>query len=298
VQTQYSYRPNYITQQVAKTSYLPETQQVQVPVQVQRMQTEVVTQRVPVQVQRMETEMVTEKVPVQTTRMVPNTVVRKIPYSVQRPVTETLTRKVPVQQQKWVSEEVVRKVPVRTTRTVYETRREPIQVQYYEREPVVRKVLRPVTRKTYVPYTETVMVPRAVVQRTALSYYDPFSPAIRGGYSSFSVPSSVPGTTITELGSSIVQQPDSVEVMSPPKSASDADDDSSSQEEPKSRLKDVEFSSPENAPREDASTEAAGEDEMDPADLETLPVPETSSGTDVDPAGHRIRWAPMFAREV
>ena len=63
VQTQYAYRPNYITQQVAKTAYVPEVQQVQVPVQVQRMQTEVVSQRVPVQVQRMQTEVGDAKSP-------------------------------------------------------------------------------------------------------------------------------------------------------------------------------------------------------------------------------------------
>ena len=136
VQTQLMHRPNLITQQVAQTSFVPEVQQVQVPVQVQRMQTEVVSQRVPVQVQRMQSEVVTQKVPVQTTRMVATTQVRKIPYTVQRPITETKTRKVPVQQQRWVSEERVRKVPVQTTRTVYETRSEPIEVQYYEQEEV------------------------------------------------------------------------------------------------------------------------------------------------------------------
>ena len=140
VQTQYSYRPNLVTQQVAKTSYVPQVQQVQVPVQVQTMQSEVVSQQVPIQVQRMQTQMVTQKVPIQTTRMVATTEVRKVPYTVQRPITETITRKVPVQQQRWVSEERVRKVPVQTTRTVYETRKEPIEVKYYEQEAFTRTV--------------------------------------------------------------------------------------------------------------------------------------------------------------
>ena len=185
VQTQYSYRPNYITQQVAKTSYVPEVQQTQVPVQVQRMETEVVSEQVPIQVQRMETEVVTEKVPVQTTRMVAETEVRKIPYEVQRPVTETVTRKVPVQKTRYVTEQRVRRVPVRTTEWVTETRTEPVKVRYCEYEQMTRTVRRPVVRKKWIPYEETVYVPRQVVERTPLSYSDPFSPAIVEGYSSF-----------------------------------------------------------------------------------------------------------------
>jgi len=104
VQTQMAYRPNYITQQVAKTAYVPQTVQQQVPVQVTRMQNEVVSQRVPIQVTRMENETVTQKVPVQVQRMEAVTETRKIPYTVQRPVTETSTRKVPVKRYRWVTE--------------------------------------------------------------------------------------------------------------------------------------------------------------------------------------------------
>ena len=304
VQTQMAYRPNYITQQVANTAYVPETQQVQVPVQVQRMQTEVVNQQVPVQVQRMQTEMVTQNVPVQTTRMVPTTVVRKVPYVVQRPVTETLTRKVPVTQQRWVTEEQVRKVPVQTTRMTYETRREPVQVQYYEQEAVVRTVMKPVSRQRYVPYNETIMVPKQVVQRVPLSYYDPFSPAIVNGYSSFSAPSvSAPsyGSTIIEAPSSTVVQPSTTpdhSVLSPPKSYSD---------KPATEMKKIETGplesdAPDNQQRNDSQPKAT-----DPADLEDIPAPEVDlnspetdadDSTDATEAGWRIQWTPRFARQT
>jgi len=199
VTNQTVYQPNWVTQQVAQTSFVPEVQQQQVPVQVMRMHTETVSQQVPVQVTRMQSETVTEQVPVQvmrmqsevvsqdipvtTTRMEPVVEIRKVPVTVQRPVTETKTRRVPIQQQRWVSEEQVRRVPVTTTRIEYETRKEPVEVKYFEQERVVQKVRRPVTRQIYVPYTETVMVPRQVVQRAPLSYYDPFSSAIVSGYS-------------------------------------------------------------------------------------------------------------------
>ena len=185
ISTQYAYRPNYVTQQYAQTAMVPETKQVQVPVQTTRMQTDYMTQRVPVQTTRMQTEIITKNVPVQTTRMVATTQVRKVPYVVTRPVTETLTRKVPVQQQRWVTEEKVRKVPVQTTRMEYITKKVPYQVSYYEQEAYTQTVRKPITSQVYVPYAETVMMPRQVVQRVALSYYDPFSSAIANGYSSF-----------------------------------------------------------------------------------------------------------------
>ncbi len=296
VQTQYSYRPNYITQQVAQTSYVPQVQQVQVPVQVQRMQTEVVTQRVPVQVQRMQTETVTQNVPVQTTRMVATTEVRKTPYTVQRPVTETLTRKVPVQKQRWISEVKVRKVPVQTTRLVYETRKEPVQVKYYEREAVVRKVLRPVTRQTCVPYTETIMVPRQVVQRTPLSYYDPFSPAIRSGYSSFSVPVVTDELEAPDADAADSDMDDSGQsVLQPPRSASDA---------PETHLHKVETGAPEHAGDHgdhESTADEADDDGVDTGDAEELPAPSLDNAEpelNASEAGWKIRWNPIYAREA
>ena len=310
VQTQMAYRPNLVTQQVARTSYVPETQQVQVPVQVQRMQTEVVSQRVPVQVQRMESEVVTENIPVQTTRMVPTTEVRKIPYTVQRPVTETSTRQIPVQTQRWVAQEMVRKVPVKTTRMTYETRKEPSTVQYCEQEAVTREVKRPVTRRKYVPYTETVMVPRRVVQRVPLSYYDPFSTAIVSGYSSFSAP----------VTSSVITQP-AIESSGPSVMEKPATSEESSDDSPKTRLQKVEVEleppappAPEEEGSEDdqaesasdaeqrsgqngsdSASEASGDAKVDPADEEPLPEPNLNKASG---AGWKTRWNPVYAHEV
>ena len=331
VQTQMVYRPNWVQQQVAQTSYVPETQQVQRPVTVTKLQQEVVTQNVPVQVQRMQSEVVTKNVPVQRTRMVPQTTVRKIPYTVQRPITETLTRKVPVQNRRWVAEQQVRKVPVQSTRMVYETRREPITVKYYEQEEVRRKVMRPVTVPKYEPYQVTRMVPKQVVQRLPLSYVDPFSPAIRSGYSSFSpIIESTPAPTTSYSypstdypgSSSIVTQPedssvrsnrispddDGVSVLEPP-----AQSDSS---QPQSRLGDVQFGAPE---RDSAGDMEELEDMFDNSrGLDTLPDPRDSDeieppAIDSREAGfriwrsdrlpfrsitHRVKWNPTFAREL
>jgi hypothetical protein len=303
VQTQYAYRPNYITQQVAQTQYVPQTQAVQVPVQVQRMQTEYVDQQIPVQTTRMQTEMVTQKVPVQTTRMVAMTEVRKVPYVVTKPVTQTLTRKVPVQQQRWVTEEKVRKVPVQQTRMVYETKKEPVQVSYYEQEAVVQTVRKPVTKQVYVPYNETIMVPRQVVQRTPLSYYDPFSPAIRSGYSSFSPPISStvvgPSTVVSppyqsSFAPSVAQPIETPgdSVLEAPKKLSDV---------PKTRMNKIEM-----GPIEKSETSDQSESTFDSDDANELPAPAlkaplnsgSDDDTDATEAGFRLRWLPRFAREA
>ncbi len=218
VQNQLVFQSNPVTQQVAQTSFVNEIQQTQVPVQVMRMQNEtvtqqvpvqvtrmqneVVTQQVPVQVTRMHSETVTQQVPVQTTRMVPMVETRRVPITTQRPVTETRTRRVPVEQTRWVTEERVRRVPVTNTRIEYETRTEPHEVRYFEQERVVQTVRRPVTSGKYVPYEETVMVPRQVVQRVPLSYYDPFAPAILQGFSTLEPSSSAPASSSTGSASS------------------------------------------------------------------------------------------------
>ncbi len=299
VQTQMVYRPNLITQQVAQTSYVPEVQQQQVPVQVMRMQTETVTQEVPVQVTRMQSEIVSQEVPVQTTRMVPTVEVRKTPYTVQRPITETLTRRVPVQEQKWVTEEQVRRVPVTSTRIEYETRREPVQIQYYEQEKIIQKVQRPVTRQVYVPYTETVMVPRQVVQRAPLSYYDPFAPAIVSGYSS--------------LGSPVVVTPAAppAVVSSRPATNGDAagrsvleNGSESAEDRPKPRVGGVDISSPsdqtdqndqQSQPSEDQPSQQSDQQSTDePSDLDELQAPVL----DANEASYRIQYRPLFARQI
>jgi hypothetical protein len=185
----------------------------------------------------------------------------------------------------------------------YETRREPIQVQYYEQEAVTRTVMKPVTRQRCIPYNETIMVPKQVVQRVPLSYYDPFSPAIVNGYSSFSAPS-ITSTTISSTpivsspvyssSSPVVSQPsDSTghSVLSPPKSSSD---------KPSTELKDVEI-----GPLEKADSEPVPEEPMDPEDANDLPAPELNSpdneedgSTSATEAGWQIQWTPQFARRA
>ena len=330
VQSQMVYRPNLVTQQVAQTSFVPEVQQQQVPVQVMRMQTETVTQQVPVQVTRMQSEVVSQQVPVTTSRMEPVVEVRRIPYTVQRPVTETKTRRVPIQQQRWVSEEQVRRVPVTTTRIDYETRKEPFEIKYFEQERVVRKVQRPVSRQVYVPYTETVMVPRQVVQRAPLNYYDPFSSAIISGYSSLD------GTTVTPLSSEpVTSQKPAIES----KAEDSADDKQSSAKPdlgpsvlvapanadgaPKTRLEGVKITSPSDLKTESSAEPAMAEKAAEPAAADETtenaaePVPAEKSDDsglnlpppsdddelkapvlEVNPASHRIRYRPMLSRSV
>ena len=292
VQTQYSYRPNYIQQQFARTSYMPEVQQVQVPVQVQKMQTDIVTQNVPVQRTRLQTDYYTQKVPVQTTRMVPVTEVRKVPYVVQRPVTRTLTRKVPVQQQKWVTETKVRKIPVQSTRMVYETHKQPVQVQYYDTEQITETVRTPVTREQFVPYTEQIMVPRQVVTRTPLAYHDPFSPAIvHAGYSSFAgnIATSIPST-------SIVSQPETPSELSAPQNFDSR---------PRTVMKAV-ISDPEPEPTTSDSDSGSDSDPTkdddflelsDPRDGDPIKQP-TLSEPNVIEAAWRVKWNSSLAREI
>lgn len=322
VQTQYAYRPNYINQQVARTTYVPEVQQVQTPVQVQRMQNEIVRQQVPVQVQRMETEMVTQNVPVQTTRMVPTVLKRKVPYTVQRPVTETLVRRVPVQQERFVREERVRKVPVQSTRMTYVTKKEKVQVPYYAQQEVRTKVLKPVTRAVSEPYTVMVDLPQQVVQRTPLTYVDPFSSGIGQGYSSFSpsVTSSVyqspieygPTTPIQPYSSSKVQADGAAEVQQPSNDDIELSQPGSAMPEAaqtplesvQRKFEDSDSAQPSdtdpmNAPEIDLLS-PGGDDEI----TDTLPAPSVNDDAAVRgrslvlPTGFRLRWNPARNREI
>jgi hypothetical protein len=216
------------------------------------------------------------------------TQVRKVPYVVQRPVTETMTRKVPVQNQRWVKEMKVRKVPIQTTRMIYETRKEPQEVRYYETEAVTRTVRRPVTRKVYVPYDTTVMVPRQVVQRTPLSYYDPFSPAIASGYSSFSGAVSTPSVS----SPTIVSQPEPASSISEPHS-----------EKPQTSMKSViekgeEPQQPESDPNANGDLDEPLElNPADPADEDLVPQP-TIEDAKFLKAGWKIRFEPSLVHEI
>lgn len=200
VQTQLAYRPNYVTQQVAQTQYVPET----------------VQQQVPVQYTRMVNETVSEQVPVQVTSMQPVTETRRVPVTVQRPVTETYSEQVPVQSYRWVTETKTRRVPVTMTETVYETRKEPVQVQYYEPEQVVRKY----TVNKLVPrveaYQRQVMVARPVIERVVPAYYDAFGASIIGGHSVL-MPPSTPAPIVVPGTSSVLESAPASESSQKPK---------------------------------------------------------------------------------
>ncbi len=280
VQTQMAYRPNYITQQVPETTYVPQTVQQQVPVQVQRMQTEVVTQKVPVAVTRMQTETMTRKVPVEVTRYEPVTEVRKIPYQVQKPITETLTRKVPEQKYRWVTEEKVRKVPVTTQEMTYETSSRNVEVPYYEQERVVRRVRVPKTKAVWVRVEEQQMVPKQVVQRIPFGYSDPFAAPIVMGHSSF--------------GESIIEPPPpvpapSTEAFKPETTLKAVEVEPATEDDVNADIfgaaeaGDAEAAAEaENA--EEGGTEESEESSAAPSDLDDLEPPSLNS-----PAVHRIR---------
>ena len=94
-EVQQVWRPNLIAQQVAQTSYVPQTVSEQVPVQVCKYVPEQVCRKVPVRVCRMVTEQVVRKVPVTTCRMVYEQRVEKVPYQVCRMVAQQQTIRVP-----------------------------------------------------------------------------------------------------------------------------------------------------------------------------------------------------------
>ena len=143
------------------------------------------------------------------------------------------------------------------------------------------------------------MVPKQVVQRVPLSYYDPFSPAIVNGYSSFSAPSdssSIYGSTIIPAPSSVVVQPSEStdhSVLSPPKSLSD---------KPTTEMRRIE-----TGPLETPEANVPEPEAIDPEDLEEIPAPEvdlnspendSDESTDANEAGWRIQWTPRFARQA
>src|SRR5207247_4261990 len=113
---------------------------------------EVVTQQVPVQVQRIETE----------------EVVRDVPVQVQRPVTERIVNKVPVQTLRWEEQEQVRQVPYTVQRIEYDEQVEqiPVRTCRYVSETNAVQVPRHVGK--WVAYTSMRLQPRIVTMRVPL----------------------------------------------------------------------------------------------------------------------------------
>ena len=168
-------------------------------------------------------------------------------------------------------------------------------MKYYEQEAVTRTVMKPVTRQKYVPYTETIMVPKQVVQRVPLSYTDPFGAAVVSGYSSFGTPekTATPAIeTAPSLGNSILQ---------PNPTVAPAPEDA-----PRTRMQKIEIGKPTSeSSSADDTTEATIEIEE-----EILPPAQgsgddrsESENTELDSvtgskAGWKIHWNPLLKREA
>ena len=94
-EVQHVWHPNVVAQQVAQTTYVPQTVTQQIPVQVCKYVPEQVVRKVPVQVCRMETEQRVRQVPVTTCKMVYEERVDRVPYQVCMTVAEQKTVQVP-----------------------------------------------------------------------------------------------------------------------------------------------------------------------------------------------------------
>lgn len=145
--SQRQFVPNFVPEQVSRTTLVPET----------------VTRKVPVTRTRYEEEVEYRKVPVQTYRTVAEEQVRYVPETVRKPVTKTYTRKVPVTRTRWEEHEVVRRVPVKTTRIEYEEKVRRIPVEVQRTVPVQQLMEREKTIRRYVPYQKEQLIPRTVM---------------------------------------------------------------------------------------------------------------------------------------
>lgn len=141
--------PNYVPQQVQRTSYVPET----------------ITQKVPVQRTRYEQHEEVRKVPVQTYKTVSEEQVRYVPETVRKPVIQRQTRKVPVTTTRWEEQEVVRRIPVRTYKMEYEDRVEQVPIRVNRVVPEQRMVEYQQKVRRYVPHVSERIVAKRVMMK-------------------------------------------------------------------------------------------------------------------------------------
>ncbi len=148
-------QPILIPQQVARTSYVPETVQVQKPVQVTQYVEQVETRRVPVQVTKTSSEIQVVKTPV----------------TVQKPVTRIRTERVPFQNVKYKEEIMVRRVPV--TETTYQRveQVEPYEVEVCRWVAETKEVQVPRTVTRRVEYSVDQLVPETVMSQVPLDQF-------------------------------------------------------------------------------------------------------------------------------
>lgn len=143
------YVPNYVPEEIERTTW----------------EAEEVTRRVPVERTRYQEKVEYRKVPVTKTRWVEEEQYRFVPKTVKKPVTERYTRKVPVTRTRWVEEEVQRTVPQTTYRTEYEDRVEQVPVEVERKVPVQQLMEREKTIRRYVPYRQEKLIPKTVIEK-------------------------------------------------------------------------------------------------------------------------------------
>jgi hypothetical protein len=150
------------------------TQRVWVPnpVTVQRPETTMVarvnTAERPVQVTRMENQMMTRRVPVEVCRMEEEIQVRRVPVTVQKPRVERQTYRVPITVTRYEEQEVVRRVPVERTRYEYEERVRRVPVSVCKTVPETKTVEVQRTVRKLVPYTVERPVTRTFMMRAPI----------------------------------------------------------------------------------------------------------------------------------
>lgn len=142
-------------QQVERTVLIPETVQVQRPVQVTQS------------VQQIETR----KVPVQVTRTSREIQVTQTPVTVQKPVTRTRTEKIPVQNVTYQEEILTRRVPVTETRYERVEQVEPYEVEVCRWVAETREILVPTVVTRCVDHSFDQLVPETVVMRVPVDVW-------------------------------------------------------------------------------------------------------------------------------
>ncbi len=155
LQLQTSTVPVLTPQQVQKVELIPETQQVQKPVQVTRYVETVETRKVPIQIQK--TQRRTE--------------VRKVPVTVTRPKTIVRKEKIPYETTRYVDEVRVRKIPV--TETTYERVEEvvPYEVETVEWVAVTQEIEVPQVRRKLVQVDMIKHTPRTVMMKVPVDAF-------------------------------------------------------------------------------------------------------------------------------
>lgn len=154
--------PTLVQQNVARTTYVPETIQTQKPVQVTRYVDQYETRKVPVQVSR-------------TDRSIE---VTRTPVTVQKPVTRIRTEKVPVEEVKYREEILTRRVPVTETKYQRVEQVEPYEVEVCKWVAETKQINVPQTVTRRVDYTMDQVVPIQTLKRVPIDAWGNPIPAL------------------------------------------------------------------------------------------------------------------------